>query len=528
MNEMQQSPPSITSRLSVAGRLWLAMIAVIVALTALLAFTGARTARIQQEANLVNAAMDAKQLAVERWAGLATTHVARVQAVAISSDPAIDVAFKADIESAATEISQLQAALEAMDLDAQDKTLMARIAVENKAVQDSVLKLRAIKSNATPQAATAEELQRFNPAVSAYLQTLRDFAKLQAATKLQVQADVADERRGTLRIAIAVVALVLLGLVGGTMMLIRSIKQPLEQAIRLAEGIADGDLSSRLTTQRSDEFGQLQGALDKMVQRLRNIVGDVRQGVESVSTASTEIATGNQDLSARTEQTAASLQRTASSMEQLTGTVSSSATTARQANQLAASAAEAATRGGEVVSQVVSNMGEITQSSRKINDIIGVIDGIAFQTNILALNAAVEAARAGEQGRGFAVVASEVRTLAQRSAQAAKEIKTLINDSVERVDSGAQLVGQTGAVMQEIVVSVRRVTDMIGEISSAATEQRDGIAEVNTSVTNLDQMTQQNAALVEQSAAAAQSLRDQAAHLAQVVSVFNVGEYSRS
>jgi len=245
-------------------------------------------------------------------------------------------------------------------------------------------------------------------------------------------------------------------------------------------------------------------------------------GVDSVTTASAEIATGNHDLSARTEQTASSLQQTASSMEELTATVSQSADTARQANQLATSAAEAATRGGTVVAQVVTNMEAITQSSRRISDIIGVIDGIAFQTNILALNAAVEAARAGEQGRGFAVVASEVRSLAQRCAEAAKEVKTLINASVERVDSGAHLVTQTGLVMDEIVTSVRRVTDMMGEIASAATEQRDGIAQVNVAITNLDQMTQQNAALVEQSAAAAQSLQEQAQRLEQVVSVFKV------
>ncbi|MFZ5528409.1 MAG: methyl-accepting chemotaxis protein [Pseudomonadota bacterium] len=304
-----------------------------------------------------------------------------------------------------------------------------------------------------------------------------------------------------------------------------AIARPLQRAVNLAQGVAEGDLTHTLAAEGRDEVAQLTRALSAMVDRLRTLVTEVRHGVESVSTASAQIATGNQDLSARTEQTASSLQETASSMEELTGTVSQSADTARQANQLASGAAQAARRGGDVVNQVVANMAQITSSSKKISDIIAVIDGIAFQTNILALNAAVEAARAGEQGRGFAVVAGEVRTLAQRSAQAAKEIKALIGDSVDTVESGARLVGDAGTVMQEIVTSVQRVTDLMGEIAAAASEQRDGIGQVNTAVTHLDQMTQQNAALVEESAAAASSLRDQAHRLSEVVSVFNVGHH---
>jgi methyl-accepting chemotaxis protein len=252
------------------------------------------------------------------------------------------------------------------------------------------------------------------------------------------------------------------------------------------------------------------------------VVGEVRNGVESVSTASGEIAAGNQDLSSRTEQQASSLQETAASMEELTTTVKQSADNARQANQLANTASEAASKGGAVVGQVVSTMEEITASSRKIADIISVIDGIAFQTNILALNAAVEAARAGEQGRGFAVVAGEVRNLAQRSAQAAREIKTLISDSVEKVDAGSKQVAEAGATMNEIVTQVRRVTDLIGEISSAALEQSSGIGQVNEAITQMDQVTQQNAALVEQSAAAAASLKAQANQLAEAVAVFKL------
>jgi methyl-accepting chemotaxis protein len=290
-------------------------------------------------------------------------------------------------------------------------------------------------------------------------------------------------------------------------------------AISAMQDVARGDLSLRLSSMRGDS---LMGQMQAMVDSLRDTIGQVRGSVESISTAAGEIAQGNQDLSSRTEQTASNLQQTASSMEEMSGAVGQSADTARQANQLAASAAAAAQRGGEVVAQVTQSMQGITDSSRKIADIIGVIDGIAFQTNILALNAAVEAARAGEQGRGFAVVAGEVRSLAQRSAEAAKEIKALIGASVDSVEQGSGLVSQAGQAMHDIVTSVSRVSDLIGEIAAAAGEQRDGIQQVNQAVTQLDQMTQQNAALVEESAAAAQAMRDQARKLADAVAAFRL------
>ncbi|HET7792921.1 MAG TPA: methyl-accepting chemotaxis protein, partial [Rhizobacter sp.] len=329
-------------------------------------------------------------------------------------------------------------------------------------------------------------------------------AKMEAASSSAADEAAARTNRNSLLLGL----LGLLGCgaaVGTAWWLQRKVVDDLRRAVGVATEVANGNLCASAHTTRNDEVGDLMRSLGAMTQQLSQSLRTVMKSSDSIQTASAEIAAGNQDLSARTEQTASNLQQAASSMEQLTGTVKQSADSARQANQLAASAAEVAQRGGSVVSQVVSTMDEINASSKKISDIIGVIDGIAFQTNILALNAAVEAARAGEQGRGFAVVASEVRSLAQRRAQAAREIKGLIGASVEKVESGSRLVADAGATMNEIVGSVQRVTDIIGEITAAASEQSDGIGQVNTAVVHLDQMTQQNAALVEQSAAAAES-----------------------
>ena len=306
----------------------------------------------------------------------------------------------------------------------------------------------------------------------------------------------------------------------------RSITSPLHRAISAASRIGSGDLSADIDARGHDEPAQLMSALKGMNASLANIVREVRDSSDSIATGSTQIAAGNTDLSQRTEEQASNLQQTAASMEELTVTVKNNAETARQVNQLAESASSIAMQGGEVVEQVVSTMQRISGSSKKIADIIGVIDGIAFQTNILALNAAVEAARAGEQGRGFAVVAAEVRTLAQRSAQAAKEIASLIGDSVQTVDAGSRLVDDAGKTMGEVVVQVRRVSELIAEINAASAEQSQGITQIGDAVTQLDQVTQQNAALVEEGAAAAESLRHQARHLAQTVAQFQLGEPS--
>jgi len=350
-------------------------------------------------------------------------------------------------------------------------------------------------------------------------------AKIGNILKAEAASTQSDFNSSMTRLSVvflATLAVVVALVVPLTLLNSQTITRPISYARMVAQAIAAGDLNRRIDVEGSDEPAELLSSLKAMQESLRNLVGQVRESTEQIETASAEVAMGNQDLSQRTEQSASNLQQTASAMEQLTGGVRQSADAASTANQLATSAAQVAQRGGTVVSEVVATMDEINTSSKKINDIIGVIDGIAFQTNILALNAAVEAARAGEQGRGFAVVAGEVRLLAQRSAEAAKEIKSLIGASVDRVETGARLVQSAGATMAEIVASVQRVTDIIGEIAAGTSDQSQRIGQVHGSINQLDQMTQQNAALVEESAAAAESLKDQSRRLMQAVSQFHL------
>ena len=454
------------------------------------------------------------------WRGLAETAMVMSMAGFVTTDEALKADFDTRVAAITARITPVQEEIGKTSTSERDKAALAVVAAARAAVRGGADERKAI----TDPAAKKKHLDgTYGPQFAAYLGAIDKFVDVQRR-----QRDEAVETERTMQARLvwvsvaAAAAVVALGMLLAVL-LVRSITHPLGRAVALAERIAQGDLTADAHDERKDELGRLLRSLSAMAARLRGVVGEVRTGVESVSTASSEIASGNQDLSARTEQTAANLEETAASMEQLTATVTQSADTARQANQLVSNAAQAAEQGGQVMTQVVSSMEHITDSSRKIADIIGVIDGIAFQTNILALNAAVEAARAGEQGRGFAVVAGEVRSLAQRSAEAAKEIKGLISASVQSVESGSQQVAQAGRSMDEIVGGVRRVSDLIAEITASSTEQRDGIAQVNQAVANLDQMTQQNAALVEQSAAAASSMRDQAGRLAEVVSVFNVG-----
>ena len=367
--------------------------------------------------------------------------------------------------------------------------------------------------------AYADRLKTHMEATDQLFSRLATSAREQMQEARQGMDALAATMSGLIGVALVLALAVLIPL---TYLSVRSITRSLAQARDLAERIAGGDLSRDTQALNHDEVGQLVTAMGRMQQSLRGLVRQVQDAAGNISTASSEIATGNHDLSQRTEQTAANLEEAASSMEMLTSTVQQSAQASRQASDFASSAAEVAARGGAVVSQVVSTMDQITTSSRKIADITGVIDSIAFQTNILALNAAVEAARAGEQGRGFAVVASEVRSLAQRSAGAAKEIKELIGSSVERVEDGSRFVSQAGQTMTEIVGSVRRVSGIIHEITASAAEQSDNIGHISQSVTQLDQMTQQNAALVEQSTAASESLREQALQLTRAVSQFKL------
>ena len=370
--------------------------------------------------------------------------------------------------------------------------------------------------------ATMLFITKFQPAVKAVLAELDNLdaheSRLSRAANDEAGAGYAWARN----LMLALGALAAVAGAAIAWFITRTITRPIGEAVQVAEKVAAGDISSRIDVHSKDETGRLMAALKAMNESLVRIVREVRTGTDTIATASSQIASGNQDLSSRTEEQASSLEETAASMEELTSTVKQNADNARQANQLAVSASEVAVRGGNVVGQVVDTMGSINASSKKIVDIIGVIDGIAFQTNILALNAAVEAARAGEQGRGFAVVASEVRSLAQRSAAAAKEIKTLIGDSVEKVEEGSKQVEEAGRTMEEIVGSVRRVTDIMGEITAASQEQTSGIEQINQAISQMDQVTQQNAALVEEASAAAQSLQEQAGSLVQAVSVFTL------
>ena len=405
-----------------------------------------------------------------------------------------------------------------------EKALLAKIQAARAAYTSSFLKVAELVESEERDKASALMNSETFPALDTLLE-------LTGAMVAQQKQDIDDggkhatadiEFSRSMMIVMGVAALLVSA--GLAVWITQSITGPLNEAVSIAKSVAAGDLTTNIVPHSQDEAGELLEALKDMNASLARTVGEVRRSTGTISTASGEIASGNLDLSGRTEAQASSLEETASSMEQLTSTVKQNADNARQANQLVISASSVATRGGEVVAQVVQTMGSIKDSSRKIVDIIGVIDGIAFQTNILALNAAVEAARAGEQGRGFAVVASEVRGLAQRSATAAKEIKGLIDDSVEKVDGGSALVDEAGQTMGLIVTSVQQVADIMAEITSASQEQSLGIAQVNEAILQMDQMTQQNAALVEQAAAAAQSMQDEAGTLAQSVSVFKLAD----
>jgi len=519
---------NLLSNLSVAKRLSLGF-ALVMLLSLVSIVVGIQ--RLSQVGEATRAMMD-QPLKSERmvtdWTRNIHAGVRRTAAIARSSDPSLVAYFKQDQDESTKSSSELQKALEPLMNSPEEIRIFKEIAEVRKqyiAAREEAVGLK--KEGKLDESLKVLE-EKFTPASKLYLAKM---GELQQNERDQIDSysKKIEENYGASRnlmIALGAVSMVLCIFMAWS--LSSSITGPLVQANKLAKQVAAGDLTVHIEARGTDEIGMLLKSLNDMQASLVQVVSNVRSGSEGVATASSEIAQGNNDLSARTESQASALEETAASMEELSSTVKQNADSARQANQLAMSASTVAVQGGDVVGQVVETMKGINESSRKISDIISVIDGIAFQTNILALNAAVEAARAGEQGRGFAVVASEVRSLAGRSAEAAKEIKSLINASVERVEQGTALVDKAGTTMTEVVASIRRVTDIMGEISAASNEQAAGVAQVGDAVTQMDQVTQQNAALVEEMAAAASSLKGQAQELVKVVATFKLAPDDRS
>jgi len=520
-----------TSRFTIKARICLGFAAIIVMMLTLTGIGIGRVSTISAGLTAIGDVNSVKQRYAINFRGsvhdraISLRDVTLVPADEMKATVAGIDRLAADYEKSAVLLDKMFA--ERTDIGSEEKQILASIKETEARTQPLIKKVITLRDAGDIEQARSVMLTDARPAFIEWLGRINKFIDLQEKMNQVESAHARDVASGfaTLMVIMSAAALVI-GIVVAAL-IIRAIMRALggepSQASAIAKSIAAGNLAVSIPTHTSDRSSVLY-AMKEMRDSLVRIVSDVRTSTATIATASQEIASGNMDLSGRTEQQASSLEETASSMEELTSTVKQNAENARQANLLAASASDVAVKGGEVVDQVVGTMTSINESSRKIVDIISVIDGIAFQTNILALNAAVEAARAGEQGRGFAVVASEVRSLAQRSAAAAKEIKSLIDDSVGKVDVGSKLVAQAGSTMNEIVASVKRVTDIMGEITAASQEQSAGIEQVNQAVGHMDQATQQNAALVEQAAAAASSLQDQASRLAQTVSVFRLDD----
>ncbi|MEX5748182.1 methyl-accepting chemotaxis protein [Massilia sp. X63] len=521
---------SFLNNLKVGTRLALGFALVLVLLIVVTVVGIMRMAQIQDRLDKVVSVSNVSTSLVIEMRNNVSDRVASLRVLTLMTDPADMEPELAKFKEQTRKYDDAQkklSALFATHASDKEKGLLAQIKEFEGTAMPAIAKASELYLSNNAMDATRVMIREVRPVQKKWTEALDQLAALEEKQNAQSKTDAESEFVNARNFMIGMLLTAVAMGVAAAWVISRSLRKQLggepAYTAKIAGSIAHGDLSIAIETEESDR-GSLLVEMKQMRNSLVGIVEQVRRGTETIGTASREIAAGNIDLSSRTELQASSLEKTASAMEELTSTVKQNADNARQANALAATASDVARKGGEVVSQVVGTMGEINSSASKISDIIGVIDGIAFQTNILALNAAVEAARAGEQGRGFAVVASEVRNLAQRSAAAAKEIKTLIGDSVEKVERGSKLVGQAGVTMDEVVTSVKRVTDIMSEIANASAEQSAGIEQVNLSIIEMDGMTQQNAALVEEAAAAAQSLQDQASELARVVSIFKLSE----